>query len=363
MRGAPWGGSEPLWSGAAELALEEGHQVAVSVFDWPERAQKIEDLERRGAQLILRPLSPSRFTSWIVRPSWLREVDLFRAEAICLSQGSAFECVGRRSTRPIERWLTQSDVPVVNVLQYNADTTLKPAIRAAAHRLFARARVNAFVAQRNIEQAARTMGAAIPRACVLRNPVNLPDARPLALPDNTELRLACVARLDCRIKGQDTLIDVLAEPRWRDRPWRLSLMGSGPDESSLRERVRARWLESRVTFHGQVADMRSLWADHHALVLASKAEGTPLSMVEAMLLGRPCVVPDVGGCTEWVREGQEGFVAATPAEQALSDALDRLFTVRNRLPEFGARARSRALDLHDPSPARTLLNLVTSAVC
>ena len=62
--GAPWGGSEVLWTRTAALALENKHEVLVSVFDWPQQAPAVEDLRDGGARMVLRrrfyPALPSR---------------------------------------------------------------------------------------------------------------------------------------------------------------------------------------------------------------------------------------------------------------------------------------------------------------
>lgn len=55
MDGIPWGGSEELWSRTALLALQEGHQVFVSVYDWDRKLHpRLLELQDNGAILHLR---------------------------------------------------------------------------------------------------------------------------------------------------------------------------------------------------------------------------------------------------------------------------------------------------------------------
>ena len=49
MAGAQCGGSESLWSKTAELALEQGHEVFVSVYKWDRIYSQIEALKNKGA--------------------------------------------------------------------------------------------------------------------------------------------------------------------------------------------------------------------------------------------------------------------------------------------------------------------------
>jgi len=107
--------------------------------------------------------------------------------------------------------------------------------------------------------------------------------------------------------------------------------------------------------------VRSIWAENQLLVLPSRSEGTPLALVEAMICGRPAVVTDAGGNVEWVDEPDTGFVAAAATVRSLGAALERAWQAQGQWPEIGTRARARALRQYDPSPERTLLNLITNA--
>jgi glycosyltransferase involved in cell wall biosynthesis len=203
----------------------------------------------------------------------------------------------------------------------------------------------------------------LPNAVVMNNPVNLSDssAVPWPVPSPSGVRFTCVARFSVRHKGHDALLEALSAPAWRERPWELRLCGSGPDEQYLRILVQHFGLDGRVRFMGHVADVRSIWKESELLVLPSYAEGTPLSLVEAMLCGRPAVVTDVGGNAEWVQEGVTGFVTAAPTPHSIGEALERAWEQRARWPEMGEAARARALAYHDPSPGRTLLGALEDA--
>jgi L-malate glycosyltransferase len=362
MGGSPWGGSEELWHRAALAALDAGHTVAVSVFDHGSEVAQLAPLRERGATMIPRPRRPSRLGEFLRRRPWLDQILAFAPEAICLSQGSAYECVGRRSTRPFFELLERTQSPFINVVQFNEPkTSLRGPMLRSCRRLYSLASCNAFVAARNIDEAALTLGMPIPRARVVRNPVNLTDTSPLPPPASPEpFRFATLARLHIDAKGQDMLLEALATRAWRDDAWTLSLFGVGQDEKRLMDQTSRLGLAARVHFKGQTSDVRAVWRDHHMLVLPSRAEGTPLAMVEAMLLARPCLVTDVGGCADWVTDGEHGFLAP-PTVAGIAAALDRAWTAKGRWPQLASAARARAESLHDPDPGRTLLGLLMSA--
>src|SRR5262249_46331394 len=115
-------------------------------------------------------------------------------------------------------------------------------------------------------------------------------------------------------------------------------------------------------FAGHVPDIRGIWADNHLLVLPSRSEGTPLSLVEAMLCGRPAVVTDVGGNAEWITEPDTGFIAEAPSTRSVAGALERAWTARHLWAEMGERAHEKARRQVDPDPGGTLLNIIERAV-
>lgn len=359
MRGWPWGGSELLWSAAAREALAAGHRVAACVCRWREMPRPLRDLRERGAELILRPRRPSRLATLLGPPSWLRRLEAFRPDVVCVSQAACYEAARSRATRPLIAWLESRRPRVAVVVQYNEDDVrLDPDKADGARRLFALASVNVFVAQRNMRQAERHLGVPVPRAVVVSNPVNLEDTRPVPWPPGDgRLRFACVARLHADTKGQDLLLAALAGPSWRERAWSLSFFGEGKDASRLRAQAERAGISARVAFRGHTEDLRAVWAEHHLLVLPSRAEGTPLALLEAMVLGRPAVVTDVGGCAEWIEDGVEGFLAPSASVEAIGGALERAWEARERLPEMGREARRRTERQLDPSPGRTLLRL------
>jgi glycosyltransferase involved in cell wall biosynthesis len=193
-----------------------------------------------------------------------------------------------------------------------------------------------FVSQANLELSRLQFGSSLRNAKVVRNPFNVAyDANPPWPADSRdELRLAFVGRLDVISKGLDLLLQVLGLPHWRKQKVRLSLFGHGPHERCLRRTADQLHL-TNVDFHGQSNDIEGVWAEHHALVLPSRFEGMPLVVVEAMLCGRPCIVTDVGGNRDLVRDGINGFMAKAPIVELFDDAMNRAWESRARLKEMG----------------------------
>ncbi len=89
------------------------------------------------------------------------------------------------------------------------------------------------------------------------------------------------------------------------------------------------------------------------LVMPSRYEGMPLSMVEAMLCARSVLATDVAGHSEIVDDGVTGFLADAPTVRSVRRALDRLWARRMDLQTMGnaAAKRIRARVPRDPARA------------
>jgi glycosyltransferase involved in cell wall biosynthesis len=203
-------------------------------------------------------------------------------------------------------------------------------------------------------------GLRLERARVMFNPLNLRSREEVPWPgDSGPTHLACVGRLEPRAKGQDLLFQVLAQPKWRERPLFLNLFGKGGSEQSLRCLASQLQLES-VRFHGHLSDLHRVWATNHALILPSRFEGLPLAIVEAMLCARPVLTTDIAGNAQLVRDGVNGFVAAAPAASLLDEALERAWQRRKDWRELGMQARRDALSAVPEDPVAEFARLILS---
>jgi len=210
---------------------------------------------------------------------------------------------------------------------------------AQARNALALARRCFFISEDNRVLAEKQLGHGFDNAEIVRNPVIVEADSPFPWPadsNGNELRMACVGRLSGE-KGQDILLEALASPRWMERPWRLTFYGVGPTRDVLERLVRRFKLQDRVFFAGHVA-VEKIWCENHVLVVPSRLEGGPMTTIEAMFCGRPVIATAVGINPEVITDGSTGFLAAYPAVERLSDALERMWVQRDRLREIGMLA-------------------------
>jgi len=212
-----------------------------------------------------------------------------------------------------------------------------------------------FVSKANQRLTGKQIGCELLNAEVIWNPVNVDfnssPPWPQLGPDG-EFRLASVARLDPRAKGQDLLFEALAGVSWVARPWRLYLYGAGPMRHGLERLVDRFDLSDRVVFAGQVTGVEEIWASNHVLVLPSREEGLPLAIIEAMLCGRPVIATDVGGNSEVVEDGVTGFLADAPTVASVAKALERFWARREDAQMIGEAGSKRIRQLFPSDPVR-----------
>jgi len=158
-----------------------------------------------------------------------------------------------------------------------------------------------------------------------------------ATPGTDPPRIVMVARF-AEQKDHQTLVRALGE--LRDLDWSLDLVGDGPLRPTISSLVQEIGLDRRIRLLGFRRDVAQVLASAQVFVLASKWEGFPRTILEAMRAGLPVVASDVGGVSEAVADKKTGFLVTPNDEQALTGALRRLIgepDTRKRMGESGRK--------------------------
>ncbi len=108
-------------------------------------------------------------------------------------------------------------------------------------------------------------------------------------------------------------------------------------------RIEAWQSEGFIEYLGECRDVRPYIAQSHVIVLPSWREGTPTAIMEAMSMGRPCVVSDAPGCREVVREGYNGFLVPVRDAEALAGAMGNFLRDPAIIAVMGEKGRQLAV--------------------
>ncbi len=185
------------------------------------------------------------------------------------------------------------------------------------------------------------------RFSLITNGVDVNHYRPLEenkVQEGELFRIVQVANLK-PLKDQRTLLMAMRELNKRYKKWELRIAGS--DQSGLlpmyEDFIRRYNLGKNVKFLGPVDDVREILNSSDVFVLTSVTESLPLSLLEALAMGLPCVVTDVGGNKNLIENGKDGFLINPGDYKAISRYLSYLIKNPQKRKEMGNRARDKVV--------------------
>lgn len=104
----------------------------------------------------------------------------------------------------------------------------------------------------------------------------------------------------------------------------LLICGRGSLEEEIRAQVRDSGLTGRVRFLGVRRDIPEVMNAADGFVLSSYLEGLPMVLLQASSVGMPIVATDVGGNSEVVMNGVNGFIVPPQDDEALASGMEKV---------------------------------------
>jgi asparagine synthase (glutamine-hydrolysing) len=139
-------------------------------------------------------------------------------------------------------------------------------------------------------------------------------------------------------KRPQFFVDVCAKVMETHPEARALIAGVGPLQATLREYIRSRGLESRISLLGRRHDIDCLMRLSSMLLLTSCFEGMPNAVMEAQLTGLPVVASNVGGVPDCISEGCGGYLI-DPDD--FDGFVSRCLTIIQSQPGHAARHQPR----------------------
>ena len=201
-------------------------------------------------------------------------------------------------------------------------------------------RLDAIVAQASEGAALLRVRTNARRVVVIANAVAVPvaEGRPrLAVRDVVapERKFLLAAGRLTGQKGFDRLLDGFGQVAGRHKDWDLVILGKGALRGALEAQAGRLGLGARVFLPGHAGNMADWYGAADGFVLASRYEGFPNVLLEAMAYGCAVVSVDCNtGPRDIVRDGVDGLLVAQDDAAALAAGLERLMgdaTLRWRL--------------------------------
>jgi glycosyltransferase involved in cell wall biosynthesis len=179
---------------------------------------------------------------------------------------------------------------------------------------------------------------------LLPNPVCL-AAQHKVQDSHTAKRLIAVGRL-VRQKGFDLLIESFVRVAARHPDWTLAIYGEGNERAALEKQIQCSLCADRIKLSGLCSEMEKVYADAGLFVLPSRFEGYPNALLEALAAGCPVAATNCPGATsEILGGGRYGLLVEPENVEALTLALDRMFSSEELRAKFANQARRAVSDL------------------
>jgi len=178
------------------------------------------------------------------------------------------------------------------------------------------------------------------------------------------LRLLNVARL-APVKGQDLLLRACSQLTQWGVAWECRIVGEGPERPHLEHLIKTLGLEGRVSLLGACsqAEVAQLYDWAQVVVLSSRSEGTPMTVIEAMAKARPVVAPQITALSEMVLDGVTGWLCRPGNALDLAAKIKTFSETPRLIEDMGKAGRRRAQELFDLRPnAQIFLNILAQEV-
>jgi glycosyltransferase involved in cell wall biosynthesis len=181
---------------------------------------------------------------------------------------------------------------------------------------------------------------------VLPNPVRVP-ARVTDRAGRAQVQFLHLGRLGKRKGGYDLVNAFSALPESMRARARLVMAGDG-DVEGMRKLAAPLGDRVRVLSWIDMHERDRLLAESDVFVLPSYAEGVPMSLLEAMAAGLPCITTPVGGIPDVFTHGTEGMMVTPGDTGQLRAAMTSFIGDETARLSCGKRAyeNARAFDVH-----------------
>lgn len=118
------------------------------------------------------------------------------------------------------------------------------------------------------------------------------------------------------------------------------IVGDGPCARDARAFAKGLGIANRVVFTGWRRDLPRIYSDLDVLVVSSRNEGTPVSIIEAMASGCPVVAAAVGGIPDMISDGETGRLVRPGDDGALAEGIRKTLMLTAESSRMAGRARA-----------------------
>jgi N-acetyl-alpha-D-glucosaminyl L-malate synthase BshA len=175
-------------------------------------------------------------------------------------------------------------------------------------------------------------------------PIARPADRPPTLVHNSNFR---------PLKRLDDVVNVFAAVHRALPSCELVFIGDGPERSRIERLVHDRGLGARVRFFGKQLHVASILQKSDLFLLTSETESFGLAALEALSCGVPVVASRVGGLSEVISDGENGFLTPLGDLPAMAERVVQVLSDPALHARMSAAARATAVEKFPREPMVT----------
>ena len=322
---------------------DEGHQIFIYILSYGPGELREDVEENINVRFIQLPAWLRLVDPLLYRLSRIRQLGLVREQVRFMAYGTLL-CDAIRSDKiellyHQEIWTPRfaALVPKVSIPVIGADhgARFSPRLTAPQRRAL---RMAATVSCQSIEgfEHARSIGA---KAVLMCNGV---DADKFAPPPQYGSRPRTILTVGRMVESQKRFSDLIQAMRLLPE-FTLTIVGSGPDEASLRSLPQELGVGERVQFAGFISDrdqLRRHYQECGVFVSSSAWEATALVVLEAMSCGAPVVATKIPSFEDLFTDGRDGLLVPVGQPESIAAAVRKAHRLQG---ELGREARETVI--------------------
>lgn len=128
------------------------------------------------------------------------------------------------------------------------------------------------------------------------------------------------------------------------KSWKLKVIGEGAERSNLDQLIQSLGLEDKVELLGRVEDVGEQLSQIDIYVQPSLSEGFGLTVIEAMLTGKPVIVSPYGALPELVEHKETGIVMDGASHSYITEAIESLSSNKTLMKKVATNGKKSALE-------------------
>jgi glycosyltransferase involved in cell wall biosynthesis len=193
------------------------------------------------------------------------------------------------------------------------------------------------VSQADLDFANEVIGINKKRLCLIENGVHpIPACTYVQNNSKEVLNFLSVVRFQSP-KDFETLL--LGLSTIKNKQWILNILGDGPDIYSVKQRIKDLKLNDKVNLLGFKSNVDIYYQRSDAIILISKSEGLPMSLLEGMSCSKLLIASDVGGISDLIIPNWNGFLIPSGDHHYLSSCLTKIINSPELLQEYGGNSK------------------------